>query len=208
MLKLTYFGHACFALEAEGYRVLMDPYAPGYVPGLGRLTISANRVLCSHDHADHNWAEGIPMPLNLLPEPFTVRAIPCFHDDRKGALRGPNTIHVLEYQGIRVAHFGDLGHGLDEAAIDELGELEAALLPVGGTYTIDCRQAAELADRLRVRTVIPMHYRRGSMGFAELQCLREFLELRPGFRELSGSTLELTRHMPRETLMMQPWWQE
>lgn len=204
MLTLTYFGHACFALEAEGYRILLDPYIPDYVPGLGRLTVSAHRVLCSHDHADHNWAEGIPAPLNLLPDPFTVHTFPCFHDDRKGALRGLNTIHVLEYQGIRVAHFGDLGHELDELTLSLLGQLDVALLPVGGTYTLDPAQASALADRLRVKTVIPMHYRRREMGFPVLRPLTEFLALRPDHLEVPGSTLELTRKMPRTTVVLQP----
>ncbi len=204
MLKLTYFGHACFALEAEGYRVLLDPYAPDYVPGLGRLEISANRVLCSHDHADHNWAEGIPAPLDLRPDPFTVHAFPCFHDDRKGALRGPNTIHVLEYQDIRVAHFGDLGHDLDDNAIEALGALDVALLPVGGTYTLDPGQASALADRLRVKTVIPMHYRREEMGFPVLRPLTEFLARRPDCQKLPGSTLDITPDLPRATLVLRP----
>ena len=98
MLKLTWLGHACFALEAEGYRILLDPYSPDYVPGLGRVELSAHKVLCSHDHADHGWKEGIPAPLNEIPCPFTIRTMPVFHDDQMGSLRGLNTIHVLEYK--------------------------------------------------------------------------------------------------------------
>ena len=132
MLKLTWLGHACFALEAEGYRILLDPYSPDYVPGLGRVELSAHKVLCSHDHADHGWKEGIPAPLNEIPCPFTIQTMPVFHDDQMGSLRGLNTIHVLEYNGIRVAHLGDLGHDLDDDQIEELGELDAVLLPIGG----------------------------------------------------------------------------
>ena len=84
MLKLTWLGHACFALEAEGYRILLDPYSPDYVPGLGRVELSAHKVLCSHDHADHGWKEGIPAPLNEIPCPFTIRTMPVFHDDQWG----------------------------------------------------------------------------------------------------------------------------
>ena len=201
MLTLTYLGHACFVLEAEDYRLLLDPYTPGYVPGLDRPAVSANRVLCSHDHADHCW-EGAPVLLNEVPCPFAVSTMEVWHDGRMGALRGRNTIHILEYRGLRLAHLGDLGHDLTEEQIRELGPLDVVMLPVGGTYTLDCGQASALADRLDVRTVIPMHYRRGEMGFPVLQSLQEFLDLRPDWRELPGSTLEVTENMPRITLVL------
>ena len=202
MLNLTYLGHACFALEAEGYRILLDPYAPDYVPGLGRLELSANQVLCSHDHADHGWKEGIPAPLNEIPCPFTVQEMHVFHDDQMGSLRGLNTIHIIDYNGIRVAHLGDLGHDLDDDQIEELGPLDVVLIPVGGTYTLDCQQASDLVDRLQVKTVIPMHYRRGSVGFDVLQTLQEFLILRPGYQEMPGCQVEITEDMPETTMVL------
>ena len=119
-----------------------------------------------------------------------------------GSLRGLNTIHVLEYNGIRVAHLGDLGHDLDDDQIEELGRLDAVLIPVGGTYTLDCQQASDLADRLQVKTVIPMHYRRGEVGFDVLQTLQEFLILRPGHQEMPGNTLEITDDMPETTIVL------
>ena len=201
MLKLTWLGHACFALEAENYRILLDPYAPGYVPGLGMVKMSANRVLHSHDHSDHGW-QGVAVPLNEIHCPFTVTAIPSFHDDAMGSQRGLNTIHVIEYNGLRVAHLGDLGHDLDDDDIETLGDLDVVLIPVGGTYTLDCQQASDLADRLKVKTVIPMHYRRGDMGFDVLQTLQEFLILRPHHQELPGCELEITDDMPETTIVL------
>ena len=201
MLKLTWLGHACFALEAENYRILLDPYAPGYVPGLGMVKTSANKVLCSHQHADHAW-QGIPVPLNEIHCPFTITAIPSFHDDAMGSKRGLNTIHVIEYNGLRVAHLGDLGHDLDDDDIEALGKLDVVLIPVGGTYTLDCQQASDLVDRLQVKTVIPMHYRRGSVGFDVLQTLQEFLILRPGYQEMPGCQVEITEDMPETTMVL------
>ena len=201
MLKLTWLGHACFALEAENYRILLDPYAPGYVPGLGMVKTSANKVLCSHQHADHAW-QGIPVPLNEIHCPFTITAIPSFHDDAMGSKRGLNTIHLIEYNGLRIAHLGDLGHDLDDDDIEALGELDVVLIPVGGTYTLDCQQASDLVDRLQVKTVIPMHYRRGSVGFDVLQTLQEFLILRPGYQEMPGCEVEITEDMPETTLVL------
>ena len=92
-MKLTWLGHACFLLEADGYRIVTDPYTgvPGYPP----LSVSAHAVFCSHGHFDHNAVDRV----TLLPHrdsPFTVREIASFHDDRGGTLRGGNTIRVLE----------------------------------------------------------------------------------------------------------------
>ena len=76
------------------------------------------------------------------------------------------------------------------------------LIPVGGTYTLDCQQASDLANRLQVKTVIPMHYRRDDVGFEVLQTLQEFLILRPSHQEMPGNTLEITGDMPETTLVL------
>ena len=144
----------------------------------------------------------MPVLLNEVPCPSTIRTMNVFHDDQLGSLRGLNTIHILEYDGIRVAHLGDLGHDLDEDDIAELGALDVVLIPIGGTYTLDCQQASDLVDKLNVKTVIPMHYRRGDMGFDVLQTLQEFLILRPGYQEMPGDTLEITDDMPETTVVL------
>ena len=83
-MKLTWLGHACFLLEEDGYRIVLDPYTgvAGYPP----LHIQAHAVFCSHGHFDHHATDCV----ELLPEresPFTVREVETFHDDRGGALR-------------------------------------------------------------------------------------------------------------------------
>lgn len=133
-MKLTWLGHACFLLEADGYRIVTDPYTgvPGYPP----LSVSAHAVFCSHGHFDHNAVDRV----TLLPHrdsPFTVREIASFHDDRGGTLRGGNTIRVFTADGISVAHLGDLGHPLSAEQLAAIGPVDAALVPVGGVYTLD-----------------------------------------------------------------------
>ena len=83
-MKLTWLGHACFLLEEQGYRIVIDPYegVAGYPP----LQVSAHAVFCSHGHFDHNAVNCV----TLLPEtesPFSVREVQTFHDDQNGALR-------------------------------------------------------------------------------------------------------------------------
>lgn len=112
-MKLTWLGHACFLLEEDGYRIVLDPYTgvAGYPP----LHIQAHAVFCSHGHFDHHATDCV----ELLPEresPFTVREVETFHDDRGGALRGTNTVRIFTAGGLSVAHLGDLGHQLTGGA--------------------------------------------------------------------------------------------
>lgn len=108
-MRITWLGHACFLLEEDGYRIVTDPYTgvEGYPP----LEAEAHAVYCSHHHFDHDAVDCV----RLLPareSPFHVREIQAFHDDQKGALRGPNTIRVFTAGGVSVVHLGDLGHAL------------------------------------------------------------------------------------------------
>lgn len=175
-MKLTWLGHACFLLEAEGYRIVTDPYTD--VTGYPPLCVSAHAVYCSHDHFDHNAADCV----TLLPErdcPFTIREIETCHDAQGGALRGPNTIRVFTAGGVSVAHLGDLGHQLTAAQLAAIGPVDCALVPVGGTYTVDAAGAKAVCDALKARCVVPMHYRHEQYGFDVLAEGEDFLALWP-----------------------------
>lgn len=199
-IKITWYGHACFVLECDGFRLAIDPYDPT-TPGYKPLSITANRVLCSHHHHDHCYLEAVCMPLNEVRCPFTVEKIKTYHDGEEGALRGENTIHIISAEGYRIAHFGDLGHMLDAQQIKSLGKLDLALVPVGGTYTIDPRTADELCRALDVKTVVPMHYRTNSFGYDNIAHLDEFLALRRDVCMLSGSSFLLSDKTPSATLV-------
>ena len=112
-MKITWYAHSCFLVETESGSAVLDPYAPGSVPGLSLPPLEADLVLCSHEHSDHNYRAGVK--LSGKAAELRVEKIQTFHDEKQGALRGPNTIHALEAEGLRVAHLGDLGHRLSEA---------------------------------------------------------------------------------------------
>ena len=191
-MKLTWLGHACFLLEADGYRIVTDPYTgvPGYPP----LSVSAHAVFCSHGHFDHNAVDRVTL-LPYRDSPFTVREIASFHDDRGGTLRGGNTIRVFTADGISVAHLGDLGHPLSAEQLAAIGPVDAALVPVGGVYTLDAAGAKSVCDALKPRCVLPMHYRHAPYGLAEVGGVEPFLALWPQaeVHRLAGPALELTK---------------
>ena len=75
------------------------------------------------------------MNANPVQNPFEILKIDTFHDEQKGRLRGPNCIHILKANGMKVAHLGDLGCSLSAEQMELLKKTDALLLPVGGYYT-------------------------------------------------------------------------
>lgn len=174
-MKLTWYGHACFLAETAAGSVVFDPYAPGSVPGLTLPPLRADAVVCSHGHRDHAHAAGVTLS-GRKPD-FTIRAIPSFHDDRSGTLRGENRIHVLEADGLRLVHMGDLGHMLSEEQLAAVGKPDVLLIPVGGHYTIGPAEAEKLVRALRPRLTIPMHYRGEGFGYDVIGPVEDFTHL-------------------------------
>lgn len=187
-MKLTWLGHACFLVEQDGYRIVLDPYTE--VVGHADVRTQAHEVLCSHQHFDHNAVDGV----TLLPgrtSPFTVRTVKTCHDDQGGVLRGENTIHILTAGGVTVAHLGDLGHQLTQEQLEAIGSVDGVLIPVGGTYTVDALGAKQVCEAIRPKWVIPMHYRHGSYGFPVLLTVEDFAALWSEVIRLDGVELEV-----------------
>ena len=118
-MRVTWMGHACFVLEQDGFRIVIDPYTgiPGYPP----LALEADRVECSHSHFDHNAVSAVHLRPGAGAGPFTVEEIPTFHDGAGGALRGGNTVRIFSAGGVRVCHMGDIGHPLSAAQAAAVG---------------------------------------------------------------------------------------
>jgi L-ascorbate metabolism protein UlaG (beta-lactamase superfamily) len=176
-VKLTYHGHACFTLEYQGAKAVIDPYAAGCVPGQPDLHMVVDALYCSHDHADHNFREAVGLHLSLKPQPYTLTEFVTPHDDRGGALRGMNTVRIFDFDGLRVAHLGDIGCFPDEELTKALTGVDCLLIPVGGTYTIGTQTAYQIIRTLKPRVAIPMHYRTDKTGFDVLSHIDDFLKL-------------------------------
>ena len=132
-MNVKWYGHSAFKLTtAKGVRIILDPYEPGFGGGLtyGPITDEADLVLTSHDHGDHSYVRDIKGKFTRIEKEGSydeagvkIRAIPCFHDPSKGKERGKNLIFVIEADGLKVAHVGDLGHVLDPGLFRRLARL-------------------------------------------------------------------------------------
>ena len=186
-MKITWYAHSCFLVETESGSAVLDPYAPGSVPGLELPELEADLVLCSHEHSDHNYREGVKR--SGKEASLHIEMLETFHDEKKGALRGPNTIHVLEAEGLRLVHLGDLGHMLSPEQIAALGRVDILLIPVGGYFTIGPDTAAELAEKLHPAITVPMHYRGEGFGYEVIGPVEDFLRRRDKVLRLDTNVL-------------------
>ena len=159
-------GHAEFLIETEsGMRIVTDPYGEGC--GYPVRKLRADAALVSHGHHDHNAVENLTglqtvverEGVYTLGKGIRGTAIKGFHDDAMGSKRGETLLFLLETEGLRIVHLGDLGSALNAEQLDVLKNPDVLMIPVGGFYTIDAKQAKETAEQLGARVILPMHYK-------------------------------------------------
>jgi L-ascorbate metabolism protein UlaG (beta-lactamase superfamily) len=195
-VQLRYYGHSFFQLTTTaGTRVVFDPHA---IPEYGATGVSADVVVMSHDHNDHNRKEVLANAdskdlkafLGVVPKGKSghewakidatvkdvhVRNVPTYHDEDEGAKRGKNSVFVVEADGLKFVHLGDLGTELTDEQVKAIGPVDVLMIPVGGIYTINGETAKKVVAQLKPRLfVIPMHY--GTKVYTDVQPPDEFLD--------------------------------
>lgn len=199
-MKITWEGHSCFKVETEQGSVVFDPYQNGSVPGLGDLDLTADLVLCSHEHGDHNARERVS--LTGKKPSFTVEVLDCFHDEVKGAKRGKNKIYCIEAEGMRIVHMGDLGHQLEDVSL--IQNCDVCMLPIGGFYTIDAATAKSIMDKVNPRIIVPMHYRSDKFGFDVIGTLDAFTKYYDNVVVYNSSSVEVTKDTKPQVMVLTP----
>ena len=168
-MMIQWLGHSCFRISLPAGSLLTDPYDPSV--GYDMPVHGANIVCISHDHYDHNFVGALKPELIARRagvyerDGVRIEGFDSFHDDSGGKKRGKNVIFSIESEGRRVVHLGDLGHMPSRELIERIARPDVLLIPVGGVYTIDAAQAAELAREIDARVTVPMHYRTEKLSF-------------------------------------------
>lgn len=204
-MQITWLGHSCFKIESEGYTIITDPYKDGSVPGYQNVRESANLVVCSHEHGDHSGRDCV----SLLPEaksPFTITQFHTYHDDTEGSQRGKTDMTIFDDGKCRAAHLGDLGCALTKEQIEGLKHLDVVMIPVGGFYTIDAKQAMEVVRQIEPKTVIPMHYRNPELGcgYPVIGTVEEFAALSDSVAVLADSRFDTETDYGAQIVVLQP----
>ena len=183
-MQLEWYGQSAFRLTDDGTTVFIDPF-----DDLSAMSdrgmrwdypaiegVSADLLLVTHEHLDHNGVGAIggdPVVLRALAGTHEspageVVGIASEHDDAAGTQRGPNTLFVFAFGGMRVAHLGDLGQAaLREAQLAALGQVDLLLVPVGDGPTIGAAQAMAIVEQVGAKVDVPHHYRTERIDFLE-----------------------------------------
>ena len=165
-MLIKHIGHAEFLIETEsGVRIVTDPYDAGCGYPLRKVT--ADVALISHHHHDHDAVENLKGEPRIIdtagentPESgVKITALRGFHDDAGGSKRGETLLFLIEAEGLRIVHLGDLGCALNAEQAKALEVPDILMIPVGGFFTIDAAQAKVTAEMLGARIILPMHYR-------------------------------------------------
>jgi L-ascorbate metabolism protein UlaG (beta-lactamase superfamily) len=163
-MEITWLGHSCFLIRGKEKTIITDPCHPDLGYRLGEP--EADIVTLSHFHPGHSYIEGVANEPKQIKSPGEyeiggtfITGVASFHDDKKGELKGKNTIYVIEMDGITLCHLGDLGHPLGPHLVEELGDIDILFLPAGEVSTIPVDTAVEIVRQLEPPIVIPMHYK-------------------------------------------------
>ncbi len=157
---IRYFGHSMVLIDDK---IVIDPH-DGVSIGLPKPEVSADLVLITHDHYDHNAYHVVKGYKDVKVryygsfefEGYKIKGFKAYHDKENGKRRGETAIYeIIKPNGVRIVHLGDLGHLVN---YEELKNSDFMFVPVGGVITINASEAVSLIESLSPKIVIPIHY--------------------------------------------------
>lgn len=213
-MDICWLGQACFKLKGKNATVVIDPFDPDFTGLKLPKGLSADVVLVSHGHEDHNNAGAVLTPQGEKPMVFdrageyeiarvVITGINSFHDDSNGSQRGTNTIFHLMFDNLDIVHLGDLGQAkLTEEQVAQLGQTDILLVPVGGIYTIAAKGASDIVAQLEPKIIIPMHYKIEGLKF-DLEGVDGFLKEMGAENAVPQQKLSISKErLPEEPMVV------
>ncbi|MDP2777049.1 MAG: MBL fold metallo-hydrolase [Anaerolineales bacterium] len=207
-MEITWYGHSCFRLTERNYAtVVTDPFDQKTV-GYDALKLKAEIVTISHDAPGHSYSDAVKGTTHVLTGAgefeiggVFITAIQTAGSGRSAKAKdnARNTLYVYDYDGLTVAHLGDMQDTPTQSEVESLGTVNVLLVPVGGGSGLNAAKAAEVVSLLEPNIVIPMHYSTPDTK-VNLDSLNKFLkEMGLGMIE-SQPSLKVTRSsLPDET---------
>lgn len=154
-MLINYYGHSYFLITGDSYSIALDPFSN---IGLPEKVVKADYVFCSHNHYDHNNVN-LTCNAKLIDKSENgFEIINTYHDEVKGAKRGLNNVLKFVVDGNTCVFMGDIGV-IDKNVIEKTKGCDYLFIPVGGTYTIDYKEAKRYVEEIKPKVVIPMHYK-------------------------------------------------
>lgn len=212
IMSISKLGLSSFLIKGKKASLVTDPFNPQMV-GLKFPQVEADIVTVSHDHGDHNNVAAVGGTPFVVSGPgeyevggVKILGIPTFHDDKKGSLRGPNTVYQIIIDGLVLVHLGDLGHSLSDSEVEDLEDCDILFVPTGGVYTLDAETASQVTNFFAPKIVIPMHYHDEKISpqiFARLSPVEEYLKSLDQEGVKSQKSLTISKEkLPEETTVI------
>jgi len=181
LLQIRWHGHSCFGITNE-ITLVTDPH-DGKSIGIHAPNVTGDIVLVSHDHYDHNSVKSVEKEgAKIITDTrkrnianVEIKGIESFHDGCCGEKRRNNIIYKFTIEDITFCHMGDLGHDLDEDTVQKIGDVDILFIPIGGTFTLDAKQAWRIIKKVKPRIAVPMHYKIGGLSLP-ITGIEPFLE--------------------------------
>jgi L-ascorbate metabolism protein UlaG (beta-lactamase superfamily) len=213
-MEITWYGHSCFRLTERNYAtVVTDPYDNKSI-GYDSLKLRSDIVTVSHDAPGHSNTDAVKGTSHVIDGPgeFEIGGVFVTGVQTDGSGSGKkkpkakegeapsrNTIYVFDYDGITVAHLGDLKEVPTQSEIESLGTINVALVPVGGGGGLNAAKAAEVISLIEPNLVIPMHYGTPAAKVS-LDSLNKFIKEMGLSKPDTQPSLKVTRSgLPNET---------
>jgi L-ascorbate metabolism protein UlaG (beta-lactamase superfamily) len=208
-VKIRFYAHASFRLEADGLDVITDPYTPGpQHSGFDPIDEPADIVIMSSTtdsfHSDPSHVHGDPTVVNALELPpegadiggLHIRPFPAMESMTFDYGRDPdaNALYLFTLGGLRVLHMGDIGNPVPQEHLDALrGNVDLLIALTGAHATIALDDLDAAIDAIGPHAIIPMHYY-SPRGVLDIEPVDAFLERHPtdSITRVGGSELELT----------------
>ncbi len=178
-MKIKWFAHASFLIQGEGIRIITDPYTTelaGFTPILepADLVIRSSGDDKAHSNAEMIRGEPTVVTATEIGEQgkvvkgIGITTVATQESLLHKAEPGDNAIYCFSLEGIRVAHFGDVGNRLTEDQLARIDGVNVLLIPTGGPPTIDLDDLCDAIKVLRPTITIPMHYHLPGCQFSML----------------------------------------
>ena len=207
-MEITWYGHSCFRLTERSYAtVVTDPFDNKTI-GYDALKLKADITTVSHDAPGHNNTDSVKGASHIIDGAgefeiggvfITGVATEGSSGGKKKGKSSSNTVYVFDYDGITVAHLGDLKQVPTQSEIESFGTINVALVPVGGGGGLNAAKAAEVISLIEPNIVIPMHYATPDAKIS-LESLNKFVKEMGLSKPERQPSLKVTRSgLPSET---------
>lgn len=197
-MQIQYFGLSSFKIVTKDATIVTDPFHKdsGLVPPRGNADIV---ILSEKDNSLYSQVSG------LSGEHFDI-VDPGEYDTKNVAVTGiPSkqngsyiTVFLIEADDLRIlnlTHIKEWNMSQDE--LEDLGEIDVLIVPVGGNTTLSAAQAAKLVSEVEPKLVIPSQYKVPGL-VVDLDPVDKFIKEMGGKSEHVDKLVFKRRDLPEE----------